>query len=237
MFAVDDSLEAGERFGIRRCPHCDHDIRDPSAGACIYCGLPLKAPAEDWILLEIPRGLLAELAGRALESGKSGWPLVRELRGVCLAQPIEEIARWATWLVLTMLLGEICFDWSEPETFIRQIAAGSVDFDRMRDSARLGLSVKRFYADGSPQQVVINSGRTERLQGWLRDEAEAILGRYRNIEPERMQEMREKLAFSMMQHHRSYWERWEKLSTTARWLWWMVLITLLFMLLLLHYLK
>ena len=87
--------------------------------------------------------------------------------------------------------------------------------------------MKRFYADGSPQQVVINSGRTERLPGWLRDEAEAILGRYRNIEPERMQEMREKLAFSMMQHHRSYWDRWEKLSTTSRWLWWLVLMLLI----------
>ena len=220
-----------EQFGVRRCPHCDHDIRDPGAGVCLYCGLPLRDPTESMVLLEIPRGLLRVLSAKALDSGKSGWPLVRELRGVCLEQTTDEVARWAAWLVLATLMGEICFDWSQPETFVRDIALGEVDFDRLRDSSRCGFTVKRFYADGSPHEVLINSNRLDKLPEPMREEAEAIMGRYRNIEPERMQELREKLTASMIRHQKNYWVLWQRLGTTARWLWWtaFIILTLIFL--------
>ncbi|GEM_PF-5999347 len=237
-----DSREgAVEEFGIRRCPHCEHAIRDPGAASCIYCGLPLRSPVEAMVLLEIPRGLLRVLAAQALTSGKSGWHVVRELRRVCLetnAAGNDETARWAAWLVLSTLLGEVCFDWSQPETFVRNIATGEVDYDRLRDSSHCGFSVKRFHADGSPHQVLINGNRLEKLPGAMREEAEAVLGRYRNIEPERMQELREKLAFSLMRHQRSYWAIWERLVTTIRWMWWLAIIVLVLILLtVLHFLN
>ena len=220
------SPEPVEQFGQRRCPHCDHDIRDPGALMCLYCGLPLRDPIESMVLLEIPRGLLRVLAAKAVDSGKSGWPLVRELRQVCLEQSTDEIARWAAWLVLATLMGEICFDWTQPEIFVRQIALGEVDLDRLRDPARCGFSVRRFYAEGSPHEVLINAGRLDKLPEPLREEAEAILGRYRNIEPERLQELREKLTSSMMRHQRSYWDHWEWLVRATRWLWWLAVIIL-----------
>lgn len=232
MFQDDDgSSESVERFGLRLCPHCDHEIRDPAAPACIYCGLPLTDPNEYTVLLELPRGLLSVLASQAIDTGRSGWHLVGELRRICLEQSTDELARWAAWLTLATLLSEICFDWSQPETFVRQIASGSVDFDQLRDGSRHAFSVRRFYADGAPHQVQINPGRLERLPESLRDEVEAILGRYRNIEPERMQELREKLASSMMSHRRRYWGSWQRWAIAVRWLWWLVIIILLLLLL------
>ena len=218
-----------EQFGLKRCPHCEHEIKDPVAAVCLYCGLPLRDPTESLVLLEIPRGLLRVLAAKALDSGKSGWPLVRVLRTVCLDQDTEDVARWAAWLVLSTLMGETCFDWTQPETFIRQIAQGEVDFDRLRDSSRCGFSVKRFYADGSPHQVFINGSRLTKLPDAMRQEAEIILGRYSTIEPERMQELREKLANSMMHHQRTYWVQWERVVLTTRWLWWSAFIILVLM--------
>jgi len=193
---------------------------------CIYCGLPLKARTDYLVVLEIPRGLLSTLAQRAVDSGTSGWHLVGELRRLCLEQPADEVARWAAWLIFMTLLGEICFDWSQPETFVRQIAAGKVDFDRLRDSTDHAFSVRRFYSDASPCQIVINPFRLDKLPDRMRDEADAVLGRYRNIEPERMQELRQKLAFAMMRHRTRYWMSWQRWATLAKWLWWLAVITL-----------
>lgn len=225
-----------QQFGAKRCPHCEHEIRDPGATACIYCGLPLTDPGAEIVVLELPPGILLKLAADAVASGLSGWPLVRRLRQCCLTQRSDDVTRWGSWLVLAGLLGETCWDWTRPEIFIRHIAGGKVDFERLRDRSRHGVVVDRFHADGSPQVVSINPRRMRELPESIRVETDAILGRGSKLEPEHLQEIRRKVILSMIDHRAQFWARWRRFAIARRWLWLLVVLAVLLILLLARYL-